>query len=310
MVKKNIVGLLVCLALFCAGFIVHGNIALYFNLSGFLIVVGGTFGATFLSYPTGLLGIVFKVLKTSYTTRPKEAEEIVEILVDLSVKSRFKGILSLQEDENETTLLFLRRALGLLVDGASPKQILDILKTEIYFFKVRRGKFETVLRNIADLLPSFGLVGSVVGLIAMLGHVENAEGILKTVPIALTSTLYGIIFSNFFFLPFAANLNERTEREILLKKIILEGVIAIQSEMDPRTLETRLKSFLTPASRRVKLVSYQKIQKRFNIKPNSDYVPGKVVKNKGRKPAKKTEPEKGEGETTPPPAAPSTEPAK
>ena len=176
-----------------------------------------------------------------------------------------EGILSLQNQENETTILFLRRALGCLVDGYSIDQIRDILNTEMYFFKLRREDSERVVRAIADYFPAFGIMGSVVGLITMLGGIGDTSVILKAIPIALTSTLYGLLFANFFFLPFAATIKERTNQELLLQKIILEGVIAINSEMNPVILKTKLESFLTPSERATELVSYSKIKERFNI---------------------------------------------
>ena len=265
MKNQNIIGLICCTVLFLAGFIFHGNMALYFNLSGALVVFGGTLGATLITYRLDRLKIVYKVLVSSYRTKTKTPEDIVEILVDLSVKSKFKGILSLQEDEEETSLLFLRRALGLLVDGYRGKVIRDILNTEMYFFKLRREDCERVIRTMGELFPSFGLVGSIVGLVGMLSGVGDSKVILATVPIALTSTLYGVVLANFFCVPFAGNIRERTDQELLLQKIIMEGVIAIESEMDPRSLERKLHSFVTPSSRNVQLVSLKRIQERFHI---------------------------------------------
>ncbi len=265
--KKNLFGLFLCVLIFFVGFSLQGNLGMYFNLAGCLIVIGGTLGATLVCYRVEQLKIVSSVLVASYRSRVKEPEEIVELLVDLSVKSRFKGILSLEEDESETTILFLRRALGFLVDRLPAEYIRESLTTEMYFFKMRREDCERVLRNMASFAPSFGLAGSVVGLIGMLAGVGDTESILKTVPIALTSTLYGVVLSNFFFSPFATIIEERTNQELLLQKIIMEGVIAIESEMDPRLLEHKLKSFITPSSRHIKLVSLERIQERFNIRP-------------------------------------------
>lgn len=286
---KNVLGFLYCIILFLIGFMIHGNLGLYFNVAGLLVVFGGTLGATLISYRAETLEIVYKVLKSSYGIRIKSPVEIVEILVDLSVKSKFRGILSLQEDEQESSMLFLRQALGYLVDGYNPAQMRDILNSEMYFFKLRRERSERVLRTMADYFPSFGLVGSVVGLIGMLAGVGSTDIILKTVPIALTSTLYGVIMANFFFLPFASNLRERTNKELLLQKIIMEGVIAIATEMSPRVLEHKLKSFLTPAARPGSLVSLERIRERFNIKPDHDeekefvFTRHPVVKGKKRK---------------------------
>jgi chemotaxis protein MotA len=264
---KNTIGLVVCVFLFCVGFAIHGNVGLYFNLAGVLIVLGGTLGATFICFQTKRLAIVCKVLRSSYRRKVKEPEEIVEIMVDLSVKRKMRGILSLQEDEGETSILFLRRALGFLVDNFRAPQIRDFLNTEMYFFKIRREETERVLRTMAQIGPAFGLVGSVVGLIGMLAGVGDSTVILATLPIALTSTLYGVVLANFFLIPFAETIRERTHQELLLQKIIMEGVIAIASEVKPRVLERKLKSFLTPSSRRGRLVSLERIQKKFNIKP-------------------------------------------
>lgn len=183
-----------------------------------------------------------------------------------------EGILSLQDEENETSILFLRRALSCLVDGYRVDQIREILNTEMYFFRLRRDDLERVLRSIADYFPTFGIIGSVVGLITVLNGIGDTTVILKAVPIALTSTLYGLIFSNFFFLPFAANLKEKTNQELLLQKIITEGIIAIDSEMNPVILKTKLDSFLTPSERMEELTSYAQIQKRFNIESNREEV--------------------------------------
>jgi chemotaxis protein MotA len=266
MKQKNLIGLILSAALFLLGFFLNGNIALYFNLSGILVVLGGTTAASLISFRMDQLKIALKVVLTSYRKPIKTETEIINILIDLSIKSRMEGILSLQHEEHETSILFLRRALGCLVDGYRVEQIRDILNTEMYFFKLRREDLERILRTIAEFFPVFGLIGSVIGLITMLGGIGDTSILLKAIPIALTSTLYGLIFANFLFLPFAANLKERTNQELLLQKIIMEGVIAIDSEINPVILTTKLESFLTPSERRSDLVSYTKIRERFNIR--------------------------------------------
>lgn len=256
----------ICVVLFGLGFLMGGNVGLYFNTAGLLIVVGGTLGASLLGFSTERMMIVFKVLRHSYRIPVKRPDEIVEILVDLSVKSKVRGLLSLQEDEEETSVIFLRRALGLLVDGYKAEQIREILNTEMYFFRLRRTESERVLRTMAELCPSFGIVGSIIGLVGMLASSGNTATILFTIPIALTSTLYGVMFSAFFLQPFEAKIEDRTNQELLLQKIIMEGIIAIATELNPRILETKLKSFLTPSSRKGRLVSLKRIQEKFKIK--------------------------------------------
>jgi len=270
MKNKTRIGLILGSLLFVIGFVINGNLILYLNISGVLIVVGGVVVASLMSFKFEQLRIVSKVISSAYRKPIIKETEIIDILIDLSIRSRMDGILSLQQKENETTILFLRRALGCLVDGYRIEQIRDILNTEMYFFKLRREDSERVLRTIADFCPAFGLIGSVVGLIAMLGGVGDTSVILKSIPIALTSTLYGLIFANFFFLPFAATIKERTNHELLLQKIIMEGVIAIDSEINPVILKIKLESFLTPSEREPEYIPYSKLKERFGIEPKSE----------------------------------------
>ena len=281
MKRQNLIGLVLCGLLFFGGFLIKGNLSLYFNIASLMIVAGGSATAALLSFRLERLKIVLRVVQSSYRSRLKSEAEIVDILIDLAIKSRMVGILSLQKDENETSVLFLRRGLGCLVDNYEPQQIRDILNTEMYFFKLRREDSERVLRTIADFCPAFGIVGSVAGLIPMLAGIDDTGIILKTVPLALTSILYGLILANFFFIPFASNLRERTNQELLLQKIIMEGVLAIQGELNPTVLRTKLLSFLTPSERKADLVPLSRIQERFHIRPedwqNQDDRPGPAL---------------------------------
>lgn len=273
MIRKNLIGLILCTFLFLTGFLIKGNLSLYFNLAGLLIVIGGSCAASLISFKVDRLKIVYRVVKHSFVQRNVAEEEIVDILINLAVKSRGEGILSLQKEEHETSILFLRRGLGCLVDNYQPHQIRDILNTEMYFFKLRREDSERVLRTIGDFFPAFGIIGSVVGLISMLTGIGDTSIILQTVPVALTSTLYGLVFANFFFVPFAANLRERTNHELLLQKIIMEGIIAIESELNPTVLKTKLLSFLTPSARKADLVPLARIRERFNITETQEQGP-------------------------------------
>jgi chemotaxis protein MotA len=266
MYMKNLIVLFICVLIFLFGFVLKGNLSLYFNLAGILVVVGGTAAAAVISYGLDRLRIVYQVTKYSYRGHIASEKEVISILMDLSIRSKIQGVLSLQKQEEEITMLFLRRALACLVDGFKPEQIRDVLNTEMYFFKLRRDESERVLRTIGNYLPAFGIIGSVVGLISMLAGIGDTSAILAAVPVALTSTLYGIALANFLFIPFAENIRERTKQELLLQKIIMDGVVAIETEANPRLLESKLQSFLTPSERSDELVSYHEIIKRFRLK--------------------------------------------
>jgi len=271
--RKSVLGLVFCGLVFAAGFAISGNVARYFNLAAVFVVIGGTMGVAIASFRMPRLQYVFRVLRNSYRARMKEPAEIVEILVDLSVKSRIRGLHTLAEDERETSMLFLRRALGFVVDNYTREQTAEILNTEMLYFKYRRDESERVLRVMADICPAIGLAGSVIGLIGMLSGVNDTAVLLSTIPIALTSTLYGVLLANFVLLPLAARIREVTDHELLLQKIIIDGIRAIQSELNPRVLEVKLKSFLTPSAREGQLVSLARIKERFQIEERDDSAP-------------------------------------
>ncbi len=270
MIYKNLTAVFICLIIFSLGFILKGNLSLYFNLAGFMVVIGGAAAATVVSFGLGRLKIVYWVTKSSYRPQKSSEKEVISILMDLSIRSRLQGVLSLQEHESEISTLFLRRALGCLIDGFKPDQLRDVLNTEMYFFKMRRDEIERILRSIGNYLPAFGIIGSVVGLISMLAGIGDTSVIISAVPVALTSTLYGIALANFLFIPFAENIREKTKQELLLQKIIIEGVIAIESEANSRLLESKLQSFLTPSDRSDELVSYHEIIKRFRLQRDQE----------------------------------------
>lgn len=270
MERKTIIGITASILVLITGFIINGSIGLYFNLVSILIVIGGVFGAAFISFRWERLTIVYRVLRSLYRTKIRTPEEIVEILVDLSVKSKINGILSLQNDQEETSINFLKRALGLLVDGFPKEQIREILTTEMYFFKLRRQESERVLRTIAEVCPPFGLIGSIVGLLGLFSTGYDDANVLQAIATALTATVYGAVLAYFLFIPFAAHIRERTDNELLLQKIIMEGVIGVEGEIKPRMLELKLKSFLTPSSRVGTIVSLERIRERFKIKEEED----------------------------------------
>ena len=260
--KLNILGVGFCFLLFCSGFTFSGDLGIYANLTGFIIVIGGCTTSLFLAYRVERLMILARVILASYARPVISPRGVIKLLVILSVKQRLHGSLSLEREEEDASIFFLRRAIGLLVDSHKPEQIREALDAEMFFFKKRREESLRILRTLAEVAPAFGLIGSVVGLIGMLHGLGDSTTIISTIPIALTSTLYGIILANMICNPIAANIRERTSQELLLQRLIPEGIISIASDVHPQFLDNKLKSFLTPAARKEEVISIARIKKR------------------------------------------------
>lgn len=245
----NWMGVLLFTGIYGATFLFSDNAGLLLNGVGLSVVLSGTFGAMFLSYPFDDLRAALQVARNTYSGKMLTPSRIIEILCELAVRTRTKGVLALEDFSEQTTVGFLKRALNLLVDGFHDDDLYDILHTEMFYFKQRRIQHERVFRHAARLAPAFGVAGSIIGLIAMLAGIGDPEVIMRSIPIALTSTLYGILLSNFILTPIAESIHAKTERELLLQKLVTDGVIAIRREPNPVRLSTKLESFLTPADR-------------------------------------------------------------
>ncbi len=263
--KSNFPAIMVCVFIFISSFLVGEGGHTFINITGISVVLSGTIGATFISYPYQNIHNAMKVAVNSYKHAAPSTDIIVKGLLELSVKSHYVGILSLEKISEQTSIQFLKNALGLLVDGYKEHEIRDFLNNEIFFFKQRRQQHERIFRHMAILAPAFGVAGSVIGIIGMLSGIGDTGIILKTIPIALTSTLYGILISNFILTPVAEHIHAKTQSELLMQKLVVDGVTAIAKETDLRKLERKLESFLTPAARNIHHKSFEEIRKKYSM---------------------------------------------
>jgi len=255
--------------LFFVSFLFTSDVALFFNLVALVIVISGTLGATFVSYPMTDIRAAFIVAINSYRRKPPAEYEIIDLLLEIAVRSRRHDILALEEVEEQITVSFLRSALGMLVDGYKVDELQDVLSTEMYYFRQRRAQQTKLFRYMAQLAPAFGIIGTVIGLIGMLSGIGDPDVILRTIPVALTSTLYGLMLGNFIFTPIAENISAKTAKEFMLQTLISEGVMAIsQNQHNTIKLTRKLESFLTPSRRSNPTQSLQEIRDRYQALRN------------------------------------------
>lgn len=267
--NHSIIGIGICTLLLIGSMLIGDGRTLMFNLEGLVVVIAGTLGAVFISYPFNVLRVATRVAINSYRTKVPSAKEIVDSLLHLSLLSKIDGLLALEQGEDRASVLFLKRALSMLVDGFSVDELRDALYTEIHFFQQRRSLQERVFRHMAILAPAFGVAGGVIGLVGMLAGIGDTGVILRTIPVALTSTLYGILVAYFICIPIAENIHARTQEELLIHKLIAEGVTLIGQEYNTMRLQTRLQSFITPHERDIQNMSIKDIRDKYEELKNS-----------------------------------------
>jgi len=249
-------------AAFLAAFWLQGQAALFVNAAALVVVSCGTLAALFLCYTPADLYAAVRVTVNAYRQPPPTAREVIDTLLELSLHSRGKGVLVLERMGEQSTISYLKRALGLLIDGLKDEELREVLQAETLHFRERRRQFERIFRQGALFAPAFGVAGSVLGLIQMLGGIQQASAVLESIPLALTAPLYGIVLANALFFPVAEAIHAKTQKELLMQRLIADGVLAIRQEPNPRRLAIRLESFLTPSARTLENRSLAEIRER------------------------------------------------
>ncbi|HEY8297260.1 MAG TPA: motility protein A [Candidatus Baltobacteraceae bacterium] len=226
-----------------------------------VLIIGGTIGATLTSFPmrTFLKGFLggFKV---AFTEPVYHERDIIATLVSFAEKARREGLLAL---ENEAAALedeFMRKGIQLVIDGRDTDVIRKVLETEVSHVQERGTKAEAVFTNLGGYSPTLGIIGTVLGLIGMLRGLASAAGssnVAGSIGVAtaqaFVATFFGILFANLLWLPIATKIKERYGQLLLVREIMIEGILSIQSGDNPRLLEERLHAFLDPAERETEI---------------------------------------------------------
>ena len=222
---------------------------IFYNTESILIVVGGTIMATLAANPLGQVGGIISVYLKTIKTSAASPNELIEKIVGFAETARREGILALEQAVEEANDEFLSGGIRLAVDGTEPDLIMDILETELLYIEERHNQASEMIARAAEVAPAFGMIGTLVGLVLMLKDMSDPAAIGPAMAIALLTTLYGSIMANVLLNPIAAKLKIYSKEEVLSKKMIIEGIMAIQQGDNPRIVEHKLSVFLPPSNR-------------------------------------------------------------
>ena len=248
----SIIGLLICLAMVFVGIITSGGIGSfggYIDLPSIAITFGGSFACilasyTFSEFVAGIksFGLMFK-LPTSNTS------EMIKKIIELSNVARKEGLLSLEEASAEIDDAFLKKGILLIVDGTDPELVRAIMETELISVEDRHKAKISFWENVGTMGPAWGMIGTLVGLVNMLNNMNDPGSIGPSMATALVTTLYGSLLANWICAPCANKLKNNNSKELMDKEIMIEGILSIQAGENPRVIEEKLKSFLSPSDR-------------------------------------------------------------
>jgi len=245
----TIVGLVAGIALVMITIVMGGNVAIFMNIPSLVMVVGGTTAAVLINFPLSDVLNVINTIRNTFAQKESSVESLIQKLVEFATIARREGILALENHTEEAGDEFLQKSVQLAIDGTAPELIKDILTTELAFMEDRHAMAQSVLNAVGAFAPAFGMIGTLIGLVAMLATLDDPSKIGGGMAIALLTTLYGAIIANLFALPMLGKLRVRTATELLEKEIVIEGILSIQSGDNPRVVEQKLKAFVAPSVR-------------------------------------------------------------
>ena len=223
--------------------------SVFINPQSLIVVGGGTVAAVLICFPLGKVVGMLNVLRVCYFSTAENIPKIIEQLVTLAEVARRDGLLALESKLDDVDHPFVELGIQLAVDGSPPEVIDDLLRTEMNAVATRHSEGKAVFDQMGRFAPAFGMIGTLIGLVLMLGQLDDPTAIGPGMAVALITTLYGAIISNAFFLPLAEKLAVLNKQELMAKEIILRGILAIQLGENPRIIDQKLQAFLPPKYR-------------------------------------------------------------
>ncbi len=250
----SIIGLVLALGLMIMGIVTgdEGFAAIwgFLEYKSALITFGGALSATLASCQS-IPGFLNGLKSFKLILKPVEVneEETIRSIINLSNVARKEGLLALEEAANGIENEFLKKGVLLIVDGTDPELVRSILETELYCIEERHKGVIGFWEGLGAAGPAWGMIGTLIGLINMLGKLEDVSTVGPNMAVALITTFYGSILANWICTPVASKLKANSSSEISMKEVMVEGLLSIQAGENPRVIEEKLKSFLSPERR-------------------------------------------------------------
>jgi len=245
----TLVGLVGALALIIVAMLMSGELSMFVNVPSIVIVVGGSVFAVMAKFGLGqFLGAV-KVAAKSFIFKIDDPLDLIDEIVELADAARKGGLLSLEGREVNSS--FLQKGIQLLVDGHDPDVVKTMMSKDKKLAEDRHTSGSAIFAALAEMAPAMGMIGTLIGLVAMLANMDDPKAIGPAMAVALLTTLYGAVLANALFGPIADKLKLRAKEEAMSKALIIDALLAIQSGQNPRVIDSMLRTYLPEGKREV-----------------------------------------------------------
>jgi chemotaxis protein MotA len=246
----TIIGLFMGIGAVLAAFLLEGgHISALIQGPAMLLVICGTFGAALITTSFSQVLKLPKLFKIILFEKKLNPQELIDIIINLSQKSRKNGLLSLEKDLAVIDDTFLKKAIQLAIDGFETSKIRDILDIEMSYMHERHKAGSAFFQKLGGFSPTLGIIGTVLGLIHALGSMESSSNMASAIASAFIATLWGVSLANLVYLPISDKLKAKHQDEAIYLEIISEGVVSLAMGDNPRVIRMKLLSFLLPDQR-------------------------------------------------------------
>ncbi len=243
-------GLLLTIGLIGGALALSGNLKSYYDPAAVLMVIFGTFTITAISYSGDDLKKSLDIIRSGLVKFVRRPNVMARQLLDLATLVRMRGPLALSQVEQEVRKdPFLYQGIMFIADGYTADEIKRILTQDIESVIERHRRTASIARRAAEVAPAMGLIGTLVGLVQMLNHLQDPSKIGPSMAIALLTTFYGAVLSTVVLMPLAAKLERNSTEDVMIKDMILAAIVSMARQDHPRKLEHELNMILPPGQR-------------------------------------------------------------
>ena len=243
----TLIGLIGAFGVIGTAIFIGGSAGVFINVPSLIIVLGGTVMVTMMKFSLSQFLSAAKVAVKAFSFKLESSEDLIEKAVELAKAARQGGILSLEDAEVPDE--FMKKGIGMLIDGHAPEVVRDLLNKDMNLTVQRHVEGQSIFKAIGDVGPAMGMIGTLVGLVQMLSAMDDPKQIGPAMAVALLTTLYGAMLANMFALPVADKLSLRSTEEKRSKSLVIDALLGIQDGQNPRVIEGMLQNYL-PASKR------------------------------------------------------------
>lgn len=247
---NSVIGIVLCFGLVLVAMAVGpGGVAIFIHIPSMAIVLGGTIAVTMLAFQPADLKPVIKIMLLNFVRKTSTPTEEIDRIVTYANLARKEGLLALETKLQEVDDKFFAKGIQLVIDGFNAETVRDIMELEAEWQGQRHSAGRKIMDQMGAFAPAFGMIGTLVGLVQMLQDLSDPGAIGIGMATALLTTLYGAMAANMVFIPLAGKLEMVAKTESLLRNLMIEGVVAIQSGEKPQLIKEKLKGFLPPGVR-------------------------------------------------------------